>query len=267
VGLRTSFLRLLALLLLSALLPGTLLARWVEDSRYPLEIQILSSEFVPLDEEAEFPADCDLKHYSKACATAKTPAGTSVIRMVDSWAREYTLRCEPDVHWSNCSPLPENEKFKGRKHKNGYTIVYSDPSGEEAPHFYPFPVKPGKAKKSQTEAEREAVAQPSPAEMDTEPVETAPAEGGTEPVAPAAATLEEAVPEEMIRCRFSSTPDGAEINIDGSYVGNTPSEIGLAPGAHSIVISMPGYGEWKRDLHITPASTVNVTARLLQLDQ
>jgi len=245
-------------MLLSTLLPGTLLARWVEDSRYPLEIQILSSEFVPQDEAAEFPADCDLKHYSKRCDTGKTPAGTSVIRMVDSWAREYTLSCQPDAHWSNCSPLPEKEQFKGRKFRNGYTIVYPDPAGEDAPHFYPFPDKPGKEKKSQTKAEREAEAQPAPAEMDAELVATAP---------DAPATPEPALSEEMIRCRFSSTPDGAEINIDGSYVGNTPSEIGLPPGAHAVVISMPGYGEWKRELHITPASTVNVTARLQQLDQ
>jgi hypothetical protein len=65
-----------------------------------------------------------------------------------------------------------------------------------------------------------------------------------------------------VKCNFSSTPAGAEISVDWRYVGNTPSEIGLSTGTHVVVISMPGFAEWKRELTVGPDSAVNVTANL-----
>ena len=40
---------------------------------------------------------------------------------------------------------------------------------------------------------------------------------------------------------FSSVPPGAEIQMDGSSVGNTPSSISVSPGEHSIRITKSGY--------------------------
>jgi PEGA domain len=65
-----------------------------------------------------------------------------------------------------------------------------------------------------------------------------------------------------VKCNFSSTPAGAEITVDWRYVGNTPSEIGLSSGTHVVVISMPGFAEWKRELTVASDSAVNVTATL-----
>jgi hypothetical protein len=67
---------------------------------------------------------------------------------------------------------------------------------------------------------------------------------------------------EKVKCNFSSTPSGADIIIDGKYVGNTPSEIGVRTGTHVVVISMPGFAEWKRELTVAADSLVNVTASL-----
>jgi hypothetical protein len=247
VALRKSLLRLLPLALLSALPSSMLFARAVPYEPYPLKIQILSSEFTPQDASAEFPPACDLKHYSEACYDGKTRPGTSVIELVDSWGRKHTFTCHADAEWSNCSPLPEKAYFKGRKHKKGYTIVYPNPSGEKTPHFYPYSVDTGKRSKSSSGAKAEHTVRAT--------------------VAPTgeAAAAEEEEPEaaqEMIRCSITSTPAGAEITIDGHYVGNTPSDIGLPPGKHAVAISMPGYGDWRRELRVTPQSTVNVTARL-----
>ena len=35
---------------------------------------------------------------------------------------------------------------------------------------------------------------------------------------------------EKVRCNFTSSPPGAEITLDGKYVGNTPSEIAVSAG-------------------------------------
>lgn len=67
---------------------------------------------------------------------------------------------------------------------------------------------------------------------------------------------------EKVKCNFNSTPSGADIAIDGRYVGSTPSEIGVKPGTHVVVISMPGFAEWKRELTVAAESLVNVTASL-----
>jgi hypothetical protein len=67
---------------------------------------------------------------------------------------------------------------------------------------------------------------------------------------------------EKVKCNFSSKPSGADITLDGGYVGSTPSEIGVKPGTHVVVISVPGFAEWKRELTVAADSIVNVTATL-----
>ena len=52
------------------------------------------------------------------------------------------------------------------------------------------------------------------------------------------------------------TPAGAEIAVDGIFVGDTPSELAVAAGVHTITISKHGYKSWERKL---TASSGNVT--------
>jgi antitoxin component HigA of HigAB toxin-antitoxin module len=69
-----------------------------------------------------------------------------------------------------------------------------------------------------------------------------------------------------VRCNFTSTPPGAEINLDGKYVGNTPSAIAVSTGTHVITFYMPGFGQWKRELSVLPGSELTISA-ILQRDQ
>ncbi len=45
---------------------------------------------------------------------------------------------------------------------------------------------------------------------------------------------------------ISSTPLNADIEVDGSFIGNTPSSFGLAGGEHTVKISKSGYKPWER---------------------
>jgi hypothetical protein len=67
---------------------------------------------------------------------------------------------------------------------------------------------------------------------------------------------------ERVKCNFSSTPAGADITLDGKYVGSTPSEIELGTGTHVVVFSMPGFTQWKRELTVLPGSVLTVSAIL-----
>ena len=63
---------------------------------------------------------------------------------------------------------------------------------------------------------------------------------------------------------FGSTPDGAEIVIDGAVVGNTPSTLRLTPGHHTIEIRMAGYRTWSRIMVVDPESHPSVRATLVK---
>jgi hypothetical protein len=48
-----------------------------------------------------------------------------------------------------------------------------------------------------------------------------------------------------------STPVGADIEIDGNFVGSTPSSLTAAPGQHQIVVKKAGYEAWQRRVTVT----------------
>jgi hypothetical protein len=50
---------------------------------------------------------------------------------------------------------------------------------------------------------------------------------------------------------IESTPPGADIEIDGAFVGNTPSSVTVAPGPHEITVKKKGFADWSRKLTVT----------------
>lgn len=60
---------------------------------------------------------------------------------------------------------------------------------------------------------------------------------------------------------ISSTPDGSDIEVDGSFVGSTPSTIELQSGEHSVVVKHSGYKDWERKIKIS-GGEVKVSADL-----
>jgi hypothetical protein len=60
---------------------------------------------------------------------------------------------------------------------------------------------------------------------------------------------------------IDSTPSGADIEIDGAFVGNTPSTISVAPGSHSISVKKKGFTNWTKTLNVTGGS-VHLNAEL-----
>jgi len=62
---------------------------------------------------------------------------------------------------------------------------------------------------------------------------------------------------------FTSNPAGADIELDGSFAGNTPSSLSVSPGEHTVTISKSGYKSWQRKMNVT-AGNIKVTAELDQ---
>ncbi len=70
----------------------------------------------------------------------------------------------------------------------------------------------------------------------------------------------------MAKLQIESTPPNADIEVDGSFVGSTPSEIQLTDGDHSVVVKKSGFKEWNRKLKATAGSSVHVNAELEKVD-
>jgi hypothetical protein len=62
---------------------------------------------------------------------------------------------------------------------------------------------------------------------------------------------------------IDSTPSGADIEIDGAFVGNTPSTVNVAPGSHQVTVKKKGFTDWSKTLNVTGGS-VHLNAEMEQ---
>jgi PEGA domain len=91
------------------------------------------------------------------------------------------------------------------------------------------------------------------------PAKTTPAEPKAEALSSASATGS------STELAISSSPDGADIELDGKFVGNSPSSITVPNGDHMIVVRMVGRQSWKRTIS-TSGGKVNLNAILPNTD-
>jgi PEGA domain len=59
----------------------------------------------------------------------------------------------------------------------------------------------------------------------------------------------------------ASNPSAADIEVDGNFVGSTPSSLSLTSGEHEIAIKKNGFGTWKRKISVTTGS-IHLNAEL-----
>src|SRR6185437_16177531 len=52
------------------------------------------------------------------------------------------------------------------------------------------------------------------------------------------------------RLSITSVPEGADIEIDGAFMGNAPSSLQLQPGDYKVVLGKNGYKAWERTLKV-----------------
>jgi hypothetical protein len=79
-----------------------------------------------------------------------------------------------------------------------------------------------------------------------------------------AASKAASVPSELTMAvvHVSSNPSGADVMVDGNFVGNTPATLKLAAGKHTVAMKMSGYKDWSREITVQSGSDVQLTATL-----
>jgi len=61
----------------------------------------------------------------------------------------------------------------------------------------------------------------------------------------------------------SSDPDGAEVYLDGKFLGNTPATLKLPIGPHTVQLKSLGHTDWERSIEILKDSQLNLKAQLV----
>lgn len=69
------------------------------------------------------------------------------------------------------------------------------------------------------------------------------------------------------RIQLESDPAGADIEVDGSFVGNTPSEVQVVEGDHTVTVKKAGFKDWERKMKVSGGSSVHLSAGLEKLSQ
>ncbi len=234
-----------------------------------IRITVLNSETRALSlDNNGVPNNCDQLTFDAYCRSTTTAPLVNTLLLQEGNEPPFRVTCTMESRNSRCVPLPKGATLDARREKHGITVYYVDDKGKARSQFYKLVDTSGKAGPPTTAV---AVATPpvpavaknaGQAPVAPVPRAAAPVQNSTVSVPAPLPTYAQAASPEKVKCNFSSTPSGAEITVDWRYVGNTPSEIGLSTGTHVVVISMPGFAEWKRELTVAADSVVNVTANL-----
>lgn len=67
------------------------------------------------------------------------------------------------------------------------------------------------------------------------------------------------------KIQLESEPIGADIELDGSFIGNTPSDVQVPEGDHTITVKKTGFKDWERKMKVNAGSSIHLNATLEQL--
>jgi len=195
-------------------------------------------------EDNGVPKNCDGINYDAYCRSTTTAQVVVTLLVQEGDETPFRIRCRTDARWSRCTPLERGASFDAKREKHGLTVYYVDDKGAVRKQLYTY-VEEGDHSAQISAGGRAAS---SPAALPT--ASAPPAENAAN-----GAQVE-------VKCSFTSTPPGAEVAVDGRYVGSTPSALDLSVGNHTVEVSLPGFEHWKRDLAVTSGSQLTVNAVL-----
>jgi len=181
--------------------------------------------------------------FSAYCHHSRSAIVRHTMVVQDSAGKSFSISCTVDSIWSKCTALPPGVTFSAQSAKHGIAVWYPTAKGRQVKQLYavgPAADEPSVASSSQPDSSVANLAN-----------------------AAGTAAVSEAN-RDTVKCNFTSTPSGAEIMLDGSYVGNTPSTIAVGAGRHVVVLATPGFAKWKRELLVSAGSDVEVSATLQQ---
>jgi hypothetical protein len=96
--------------------------------------------------------------------------------------------------------------------------------------------------------------------LDIAKFQPAPANGAVQ--TSAASSSGEGARRMSAKLQLESTPPGADIEIDGSFVGNAPSDVQVTEGEHTVSVKKAGFKDWERKVKVSGGSSIRLSAEL-----
>jgi hypothetical protein len=170
----------------------------------------------------------------------------------------YVVSCEGGHIFTRCQPLSTGQVLKGSVHGDKLTVtVDSKPRNytvETSAYIGPLTTKSPK---------NDSTASPPVEQPSTEPtVKLAVEKSGKTESGPSGQGDQSESPTNTAKVMFLSDPEGADIYIDGTFAGNTPSQIQLGAGSHTVRIEAKGQEPWSRTVTLTAGDKVTLHASL-----
>ena len=158
----------------------------------------------------------------------------NTVLVVASDGNAYALACEAAFRWSKCKGLQSGDFFRASPTAQGLRVYAADPNGKATE--IDFRVLSSKSLKPQ-QAQNPSTSEPA------KPQTSKGQASGTGTV--------------TVLCAET----GAEIYVDGKFVGNPPVMLDLPEGPHTFEVKADGYSDWQRNLDVlkNSAVTLNVT--------
>jgi len=220
-----------------------------------VRITVLDSEThsVSLDSSG-VPKNCDGVNFDAYCLNSKTVEVTNTLLVQEGSEPPYRVSCAVDSKWSRCMPLLKGTSYDAKHDKHGLIVYYVDDVGKVRKQLYTF--VEGGGDSALATAAKAAPTSPAPASGAT--IQGPVVKSGQAPAPEASRSTQQ----ESVKCSFTSAPAGAEVTVDGRYVGSTPSVLSLSAGNHAVEVSLPGFATWKRDLTVSAGAELTVNAVL-----
>jgi hypothetical protein len=251
--------------LLSGFLSLAMLAG-ATSTKTPMQITVLDSVTrASTPDDNGVPKNCEQLTFDAYCRSTTNVPLVSTLLVQEGNQPPFRISCTIDSRYSRCIPLPKGETFEARREKHGITVYYMDDNGKPRKQLYTLAGELGPRPAPVAQPQNAPMASSPSAAPVPAPVAAVPAAVVT-PAPSAHATVAQSSIPNGIKCNFSSTPSGAEITLDGKFVGSTPSVIEIGAGTHVIVFSLPGFSQWERDLTVMSGSELTVNA-ILQKQQ
>lgn len=210
----------------------------------------------------------------RAAGTAKGSYHYNTALVVDPAGTGYAIACRVPLIQTLCKKLEPGGTVDARIDKDRIAIADGDKTRTYAilasANVGVLPASEAPAPKQQTQARTEhaqaAVPAP-PAAPAAAPASSSPAAGARR-----GADIRESDSSEkaFAACAsasgactmFTSEPQGAEIYVDGKFMGDTPSMIVLAAGSHELRISADAFSPWSRTLEASAGNKLTIRATL-----
>jgi hypothetical protein len=159
--------------------------------------------------------------------------------------------------------LPDGFPFHGRLTDHDVRNLQS--RGSEVlvlePHYTTDDLKQARA-----DCRGETGKTPNQAEAKTAPGQNSTGDSNASPAAPPSGSTSVATSASASvssgKLSVASMPDGSDIEVDGAFVGNTPSDVQVTEGEHTITAKKAGFKDWERKMKVSGGSSVHLNAEL-----